>query len=541
MGVSVRHKQSIFSMGVAVATAWVLCLGSVVHADAWQPVYPNRPDATDYNGIILQEIFAGVESYSGVRGYSTQQIDGMPNEYVCDESRVGNCDPKVSSLQAFVVLPPCSELIKASCIEGLEMGISNDLRPAKMVGLVKAPSQPARPEENLPMAGTASLWHSNEASETLNFAVNVVVTYDWVGGGFRAGRFEASVTPYSVKTGNYTAFTQTVRVLPNGRSQAGGAVDQSCVWQEDGKCGVREDFPQGVQARLTIRLDSQVGGWFKGRLNEPRFEVTRLDAKTNRVAVTGKSAVVPQIVAGVMKTKANAAVQDLFSKAKQPGYVGGYVNARADYPNTPEFISAFRDYASDKAQGVLSLWSFGSFSAGANPCLSDTSKLLGLVTTNASAYEGQSPQFVDGSLNYKVSGYHYLPDGSLNLGTYDLIMRKETARCLYGFSSAPISASVSVTSDSGTENVATTNFTEEGDWDHFSAYGFTFSNPKIQVKLAQKSEPTPTSSPEPTSSPIPMPSTNPIVKKVTITCVKGKTVKKVTAVSPKCPAGYRKK
>jgi hypothetical protein len=30
-------------------------------------------------------------------------------------------------------------------------------------------------------------------------------------------------------------------------------------------------------------------------------------------------------------------------------------------------------------------------------------------------------------------------------------------------------------------------------------------------------------------------------KKSTITCVKGKLIKKVTAVSPKCPAGYKKK
>jgi hypothetical protein len=30
-------------------------------------------------------------------------------------------------------------------------------------------------------------------------------------------------------------------------------------------------------------------------------------------------------------------------------------------------------------------------------------------------------------------------------------------------------------------------------------------------------------------------------KKSTITCVKGKTSKKVTAVSPKCPTGYKKK
>jgi hypothetical protein len=31
------------------------------------------------------------------------------------------------------------------------------------------------------------------------------------------------------------------------------------------------------------------------------------------------------------------------------------------------------------------------------------------------------------------------------------------------------------------------------------------------------------------------------IKKKTITCIKGKTTKKVTAVKPKCPAGYKKK
>ena len=33
----------------------------------------------------------------------------------------------------------------------------------------------------------------------------------------------------------------------------------------------------------------------------------------------------------------------------------------------------------------------------------------------------------------------------------------------------------------------------------------------------------------------------PVAKKTTITCVKGKTTKKVTAVNPKCPTGYKKK
>ncbi|MEY3893909.1 MAG: hypothetical protein RIR78_687, partial [Actinomycetota bacterium] len=32
-----------------------------------------------------------------------------------------------------------------------------------------------------------------------------------------------------------------------------------------------------------------------------------------------------------------------------------------------------------------------------------------------------------------------------------------------------------------------------------------------------------------------------VAKKTSISCVKGKTTKKVTAVNPKCPIGYKKK
>jgi hypothetical protein len=33
----------------------------------------------------------------------------------------------------------------------------------------------------------------------------------------------------------------------------------------------------------------------------------------------------------------------------------------------------------------------------------------------------------------------------------------------------------------------------------------------------------------------------PLPKKMTITCVRGKLIKKVTAVNPKCPTGYKKR
>jgi hypothetical protein len=84
--------------------------------------------------------------------------------------------------------------------------------------------------------------------------------------------------------------------------------------------------------------------------------------------------------------------------------------------------------------------------------------------------------------------------------------------------SAPISASVSVTEGSGVDNVATTSVTDVSGWLHLGAYGFTFSDPTISVRLTQAAAMSTTT---------------------TITCAKGTNVKRVTGVSPKCPAGYK--
>lgn len=133
-------------------------------------------------------------------------------------------------------------------------------------------------------------------------------------------------------------------------------------------------------------------------------------------------------------------------------------------------------------------------------------------------------------------------------GTYDLAMRSETARCLYrGFTTAPIKATVSITSSDGsTQNVATEVVNEKDGWLTLSAKNFTFSSPTIRIKLTQEAAVVPVVKPVPVA-----PSTSPAVvvakpapkapvNKV-IACYKGKIIKKVTGASPKCPAGYKKK
>ena len=185
----------------------------------------------------------------------------------------------------------------------------------------------------------------------------------------------------------------------------------------------------------------------------------------------------------------------------------------------------------DKSVAAPSVWSFKTLknnsASGANQCIVSGSGLKGIVTTNSTTYSQGAPEFKSGELSYKVASLHNLPDGSEFKGTYDLILNSQVARCLYKFSKAPISATIQVINESGVNQVATTTVNEKSGWLYLSAKNFTFSSPTVRVKLIQEGA---------VSSPTPA-----VAKKTTITCVKGKTSKKVTAVKPVCPNGFKKK
>ncbi|MFM8842317.1 MAG: hypothetical protein ACKOFU_06365, partial [Actinomycetota bacterium] len=203
-----------------------------------------------------------------------------------------------------------------------------------------------------------------------------------------------------------------------------------------------------------------------------------------------------------------------------------------------KWLEMFRDLASDRASGESVVWNLSTIDGiSSNSCLADSSRVLGIVTTNATVYDGNVPPFNGEELQYKVAGMHYRPDGkSLSQGTYDMVMRSDTARCLYGFNQAPIKASISVLSAEGSAQVATTASGEREGWLYLSAKNFTFSTPTIKVKLTQ--EVPSTSVAQPTPSPKLSASA---VKKVSkkVVCLKGS--KTVTLPNKdKCPKGYKK-
>jgi hypothetical protein len=165
------------------------------------------------------------------------------------------------------------------------------------------------------------------------------------------------------------------------------------------------------------------------------------------------------------------------------------------------------------------------------------------MTTNAMAYSWSPPSFKDGVLSYKVAGAHHDVDGSVFKGTYDLAMNQESAKCIYGFSDAPIKASVSVvSSDGGVQEIATEMLTVKNGWMQLSAKNFTFSAPTIRIKLTQDQAVKPVENSSSTQSKEESKASTPVVsaKKIkVIKCVKGKLTRKISGVNPKCPSGFK--
>ena len=176
-----------------------------------------------------------------------------------------------------------------------------------------------------------------------------------------------------------------------------------------------------------------------------------------------------------------------------------------------------------------------------------TDRPAGITGSNATIFEHSPPTWDKDSrsFTYQVGSFKETPDGSRFLGDYSLLVSTDVAQCLWGVGVGSANAALQVLSSTGDKQVATTLVTSDSQWFRFRASGFHFSSPKIVASIA-KASPSISPSTMPTvaaSTPSAKP-TLPVIlvsKKATITCIKGKVTKKVTAIKPKCPAGYKKK
>ena len=470
------------------------------------------------------------------------------------------------------LLPPCASTKDVDCIENLYAITQNSSEKIyaivnKMIPTSVGQGFQADPNNGLPQGANSYIWTIpgvNHAGGTNQYALVVTrsgsIAKNVEGklasnfGSFRAGIF--AVTEVS-----NSAYRPNIPLIISNRytiSHPSQTEFRSCAIVGDSECVLRQGFPPKTQFGVDIRLSAKLTGWLHGRIDQPSFDYKLTDYGTH-LNIQGFPFDVPTVAGWINQNTLTSAQRDLFNQSNQ-GALGSEINPRPTGTYSMNSLALWLDLLGNKAAAMPGEWVFHTLEdselRSASPCITSSQNLAGFVTTNATTYLAGAPVFnkSDQSLDYQVAAPHYAQDGSIFHGSYDLYLASQVARCIYGFSSAPIKATISVIDGSGVNQIATTVISQSDGWLHLSAKGFTFSSPNVKVRLSQDEVPeAATPSPTPTISSSARPSTPatvfespspttspkgaPISKLTTILCIKGK-VKKIV-VGMKCPSGYK--
>jgi len=331
---------------------------------------------------------------------------------------------------------------------------------------------------------------------------------------------------------------------------SGFLTDPRCLMATEKVCLVPQPFPENIAFGLKLKLSQGFNGWLYGRLANPAVSITTAtgNSKSVEVSISAEPVKVPVPFGWIKNSELPAELLAKYEIDRGGGFYAGQdrngplanVSILKAHSNdySDEGISEFISWMpklGDKAAVTPSQWSFQTLDLRSNTaavlsrCTDSVKSLAGLIFTNATVFSSGAPTFdsATGSLDYKVASPHFKPDGiETNTGSYDLVLNSEVARCIYGFTKAPVSASISIENSGGENKVATTSVTEKDGFLRLAAYGFGFSSPKIKIKLTQ----------DKAVEAAAVPKTTTTIKK--ITCKNGSKTRTVSGESPKCPTGW---
>ena len=325
-----------------------------------------------------------------------------------------------------------------------------------------------------------------------------------------------------------------------------------CAAVDNNLCAKRINNIEGVRYGIKIRITEPPITWIHGRLLNADFH-SNITSDGVVWSIEAEPVALPVISGWIPNTEMVQKLGVSPTRLEETSWDGPQSSGQWAIKEFNRWIP----FMGDRAKAIQKRWSIGSIVNGQmlngktlEECLKPQA-IAGLVVTNATVYQGDPPTWntVDSTLDYQVAAPHLTPGGNEFLGIYQLKINSDFARCIYELDNVPLVASISVVDNKETKKVATTSMSAGADWINFNVSGFTFSAPTIKVKLlkggqapqdslASNTKSVENLKNESTPQPVIVQKTT---KRSTITCIKGKLTKKVTAVMPKCPVGYKKK
>lgn len=336
----------------------------------------------------------------------------------------------------------------------------------------------------------------------------------------------------------------TMEILPISFAATG-----STITQDQFKI---EEFPDGYEYMLKLRMGvfiKSLSGWFLGRIQDPSID---RNGPAGYLEVSGTPAKVPAGITNVINK--SEIPQKYLSKCPEVGgcyWTANTFGKAAFFPAIdrldPQILADFEEVPGGvKTAATLTQWELDSSRLSEVTSLNSSAKqctdklygsgarvFMGAVSSNATLYQGTPPEWDENSksFSFKVASPHLNEKGSPNKGFYTLYIPLDQANCRWGLDSLLPQAQVQIINKDGTSSITTAVATQENGMLRFNITGFGYSSPTIKLKMSSQSFDTTTVAQKTTSGP----------SKKVIICAKGKLVKQVVAVKPKCPTGYKKK
>ena len=249
----------------------------------------------------------------------------------------------------------------------------------------------------------------------------------------------------------------------------------------------------------------------------------------------------------------NSGVHDLLLKFSPVNHSGILT-----YPNYA--INIKGEQIADYTINTVNLWLFGIN----DPLVGGMGKCAGIgafgEVNNAVDMQAPSWNQEDQSLSVYLKAPHLNDDGTLQVGKFEAFVSFKVAKCLWGLDlSNKVEASIRATyADGNSEQIVATVSNTENEIYFLRVSGFHYSAPTIHIRLIDPDLSAPVTNPNLTLTPspsasntsaLPTPADSPhstpraklAAKKITIECSNGKLIKKIFAVKPVCPKGYKKK
>jgi len=254
--------------------------------------------------------------------------------------------------------------------------------------------------------------------------------------------------------------------------------------------------------------------------------------KSYAVSLDSDIVITVKVRVGEMQTGVTVAVGTDIVVKQEPG---GEYNAISitGTPVTVPLAKNVKDCEGEEGVSKANVRQFQMIAMAAN----DDNSGFGVEGTSGGMYVGSNgvcglstPVWSeeDKAFTWRAAAPHFAPDGvTVNKGFYKAVIPTADAALLWGMTNPNDAASaleISLTTEAGGTAAFLKNISVKNGRIIIDVSGFEYSRPKLKIGIKKGYKPAAK-----------------ILNKTTITCVKGKAVKKITAVKPACPAGYKKK